>query len=90
MTDTTKPSGKNGRPPPIDYFTTHDRANDALREAGGLDAVMHSLLVGLAALNGGRPPKEAQAMRDAIRRGERVYCTITIGHDTPAIRCLIR
>lgn len=85
-----RPSGKNNRPPPIDYVTSHDVCNKALESSGGLDAVMHSLLVALAALNGGKPPKEAQQMREAIQRGERVYCTLAIGYSTPVVRCLIQ
>lgn len=81
---------KNRRPPPLDYIITHKQANDALEAAGGLDAVLHSMVVGLAAFNGGHPPKSMQDIRAAVARGERVYLTLTIGFDAPALRCLIK
>jgi hypothetical protein len=91
MSDAKLPGAAgNKRPPPLDYTVTHTQANDALEQAGGLDAVLHSMMVGLAAFNGGHPPAAMAGIREAVARGERVYITVTIGHTAPALRCLIK
>lgn len=72
----------------ITFQTTHETINQSLQQAGGLDGVIHGVVVALASMSGGKPPQQMVRFRERIRAGARVSITIRVENEAP-IRAII-
>lgn len=59
---------------------TIERQTEAM---GGLDGVMHAVVMSLSSMNGGRPPPEIQNWRAKIRDGAPVRVVMFVGDEAP-------
>jgi hypothetical protein len=72
----------------ITFCITHSRINQQLQQAGGLDGVLHTVVVALAGVSGGEPPPQMIRFRERVRSGARVSITIRVDSEPP-IRAII-
>jgi hypothetical protein len=69
-------------PEPLRRTVTHGYLDSQLASVGGLDGIMHAVVVMLS----GKPPGEVEAMRAAVRSRKKIEVRVRIG-DEPAIVC---